>query len=339
MLTLSPSQGAGPCNGPTCDNGPNECSGSGCECEATKTVRSCDVLCTETLRYTSTVTGTCSTIACATTSCGKDTTSTRTTVTSVAVYATLTVVAADVVGPADLSAAYVTDIYNSVNGWLNAEDAYEATACAAAPTPWPTNDVMTWGDAYCFDLNSAPPCADYTQWQMGWNHRDALVSAFCGQISGLDTPGNGTQGVGYALAVPDAFDAFVDVSWADDQTGCGTPQRIDFSQGQWAEEGCLNAFNLPYLCSNGSLNYPNSYGGGYVVKHPRDAKGCLLIKLWAEHHGSAVQGRSAGTTTEAFVHATGHSISVFANGTVVKGADEIVPVALPVPSLEPRGGT
>ncbi len=46
-------------------------------------------------------------------------------------------------------------------------------------------------------------------------------------------------------------------------------QRIDFSQSQWAEEGCLNAFNLPYICGNRNLNDPNSYGGGYAVKHPR----------------------------------------------------------------------
>ena len=45
------------------------------------------------------------------------------------------------------------------------------------------------------------------------NHRDALVSAFCGKISGLDTRTKGTR---YELVVPDAFDAFAEVSWADD---------------------------------------------------------------------------------------------------------------------------
>ncbi|AEO70912.1 glycoside hydrolase family 55 protein [Thermothielavioides terrestris NRRL 8126] len=144
--------GGGGCNGPTClgnDNPDDECQGDDCECEPTKTVTSCRVVCTATARPTATVTGSCTTSTCEVTSCGRDTTVTTTTTTTPGEEILATAAATDPLWTEDVTAAFVTTIYSEFTSWWDYENSAAAsdtgtgggsggpTTTTPAPTPSP----------------------------------------------------------------------------------------------------------------------------------------------------------------------------------------------------------
>ncbi|KAI0975131.1 pectin lyase fold/virulence factor [Xylaria arbuscula] len=129
--------GGGGCNGPECDNddpGDGGCEGDDCECEPTKTVTSCHVVCTATAEPTTTITGSCTTSTCEVTSCGKDTTVTSTTTTTPGEDIILTAVATDTLWTEDTTEAFTTAFFSEFVSWWSAEN---AAATSATPTSNP----------------------------------------------------------------------------------------------------------------------------------------------------------------------------------------------------------
>ncbi|KAL1835601.1 hypothetical protein VTJ49DRAFT_6345 [Mycothermus thermophilus] len=271
--------GGGPCNGPECDNSPEPCEGDDCDCESTKAVPSCSVLCTETKKHTWTKTGDCSTITCTTTTCGTETTRTRTTVTTEVAEVTLTVMADDQDHSIDPDAAHAVAIRSSVTAWLNDEDSFAATACTEAPVSWPTHDTMGWtGPATCFGPDTAPPCEDYDHVDFSILHMAAAANLFCNTVEYIPAL---FVGISVTFIVDDRYSVFAGISWAEDQSGCGTKSTIYFDQDQWAGQ-CEMAWDRAFFACHLPDNLSRSYGGSYVLKHPLDGKGCLRLTMWGQ---------------------------------------------------------
>lgn len=117
------------------------------------------MLCTNTVAFTTTITGTCSTTKCVTTSCGTATTSTWTTTTTESEQITVTEVF-DYFATIDLGGALATSAYNDALNYWSAEDA--AAASGPGSTPATTSTPQATGTATpCDDtckLNRGNPC-------------------------------------------------------------------------------------------------------------------------------------------------------------------------------------
>lgn len=225
------------CNGPDCNQG---CQGDDCGCDESKTVTSCGVLCTETVAFTTTSLGDCSTTTCVTTSCGVDTTATETTTTTLEDVIAITAVATDPVWTPDTTDAFVGTIWSEYLSWSAAEAAAAtATMTTATATtsslPYPTNTALGQGTALCFaDYNSNGKYVEFTKADGA-----AVVAAACNDPSHVLAPTN-TYGFveGYSA---NGYTVYASFSWAADQSGCGTMEDLHLTA-----DGCLDVFDIDF---------------------------------------------------------------------------------------------
>jgi hypothetical protein len=104
--------------------------------------------------------------------------------------------------------------------------------------PYPTSTAVNEGTALCWsDYNSNGQYVPFTQ-----TNKQDVVAAFCNNNYVL-APGNT-----YGYVEGDATGLgmiYATISWAEDQSGCGTEQDLDLSSGF-----CLDAWDADFACKS-----------------------------------------------------------------------------------------
>ncbi|KAL4947908.1 glycosyl hydrolase family 71-domain-containing protein [Aspergillus filifer] len=257
--------GSHDCKGPDCHGSDDDGGGDDDDdCEEKKTVTSCGVLCTETVAFTSTYSGECSTTTCETTSCGVDTTRTETTTTTIENFVTLTAVATDTIWTVDATDAYVADVWTEFSMWSSAED--EAASSTTSTTTTTTTTAETSGPTWTIGIYSGEKCTgDFYELEgHNWSSVDdeclvirdmpALVtdtSTYCvwesGTIVTTCDKGTFTHALSWWLNPPGAVCTVYDNdSCSDDDgtaqayiaNGCQTYSESNFDQKKWVAVKC-----------------------------------------------------------------------------------------------------